>query len=112
LALLFPDKSGFTPRVGGGSAFFVRHHGAFMSDIDFKVNREVHELRAEVRWLRRTVEAGFLVAGSAAVVIFPQLLMLALVIGVLVLLAFLVSPVRRMIFTSIFQKRDGHEHDA
>jgi hypothetical protein len=38
--------------------------------------------------------------------------MLALVIGVLVLLAFLVSPVRRMIFTSIFQKRDGHEHDA
>ncbi len=28
LALLFPDQSGFTPRVGGGSAFYVRHHCA------------------------------------------------------------------------------------
>jgi hypothetical protein len=26
LALLFPDASGFTSQVGGGSAFFVRHH--------------------------------------------------------------------------------------
>jgi hypothetical protein len=83
-----------------------------MDDIDFKVKREVQELRAEVRRLRRTVEAGFAVAGLAVVVIFPQLLMLALVIGVLVLFAFLVSPVRRLIFTSIFAKRDRHEPDA
>ncbi len=83
-----------------------------MSDTRFKGKREVQELRSEVRRLRRTVEAGFLVAGLAVAVIFPQLLMLALVIGVLVLFAFLVSPVRRMIFTSIFQKRHRHEHDA
>ncbi len=83
-----------------------------MDDIDFKVKREVQELRAEVRRLRRTIEGGFVVIGLAAVVIFPQLLMLALVIGVLVLFAFLVSRQRGMIFTSIFHKRDGHEPDA
>lgn len=83
-----------------------------MDDIDFKVKREVQELKAEVRRLRRTVEIGFAIAGLAVVVIFPQLLMLALVIGVFVLFAFLVSPVRRMIFTSIFHKRDRHEPDA
>jgi hypothetical protein len=27
MALLFPDKSGFTPRVGGGSAFYVKASG-------------------------------------------------------------------------------------
>jgi hypothetical protein len=83
-----------------------------MDDIDFKVKREVQELRAEVRRLRRTIEGGFVVIGLAAVVLFPQLLMLALVIGVLVLFAFLVSPQRRMIFKSIFRKRDGHESDT
>ena len=79
-----------------------------MSDRD----REVQELIAEVRRFRRTVEIGFLVAALAAVVIFPQLLMLALVISVLVLFAGLVSPLRRMVFTSIFHKRDKHEPDA
>ena len=47
-----------------------------MDDIDFKVKREIQELRAEVRRLRRTVEAGFVVLGLAAVMIFPQLLTL------------------------------------
>ena len=83
-----------------------------MSDIDFKVKREVQELKAEVRRLRHTVEGGFVVAGLAAMVIFPRLLMLAIVIGALILFAFLVSPVRRMIFTSIFHKRDRHEPDV
>jgi len=83
-----------------------------MDDIDFKVKREIQELRAEVRRLRRTVEAGFVVLGLAAVMIFPQLLTLVIAIGVLVLFAFLVSPVRGMIFKSIFHKRDGHEPDA
>jgi len=27
LALTFPNRSGFTPQVGGGSAFFVRRYG-------------------------------------------------------------------------------------
>ena len=83
-----------------------------MDDIDFKVKREVQELRAEVRRLRRTVEAGFVVMGLAAVLIYPQLLTLALVIGGFSLMAFLVSPVRRLIFTSLFHKRDGHEPEV
>ena len=83
-----------------------------MDEIDFKVQREVQELRAEVRRLRRTVEAGYVVIALAAVVIIPQLLMLALVIGVFVLFGFLVSRQRRMIFNSIFHKRDRHEPDA
>ena len=83
-----------------------------MDDIDFKVKREVQELRAEVRRLRRTVEAGFIIAGLAAIVVFPQLLALALVVPAAVLIALLVSRQRRMIFTSIFHKRDTHEPDA
>jgi len=83
-----------------------------MSETDFKMKREIEELRAEVRRLRLTVEAGLVIAGLAAVIVFPQLLRLALVIGVLVIFAFLVSPLRRMILTSIFDKPDGHEPDA
>ena len=83
-----------------------------MSDIDFNLKREVQELRAEVRRLRRTVEAGFIVAGLVVVVIFPRLLILALVIGVFVLFAFLVSPVRRMIFSTVFEPLDRHESDV
>jgi hypothetical protein len=80
-----------------------------MNDIDFKVKREIQELRAEVRRLRRIVEAGFVTAGLAVAMIFPQFLMLAIFICVMVLFAFLVSPVRRMIFTSFFDKRNRHE---
>lgn len=83
-----------------------------MSDNEFRLQREVQELKAEVRRLRRMIEGGFIVIGLAAVVIFPQLLMLALGIAGLVLFAFLVSPVRRLIFSSMFHRRDGHEHDA
>ena len=83
-----------------------------MNDSDFQMKREVQELRAEVRRLRRTVEAGIVLVGLAAVVIFPPLLMLVLVIRVFVPLALLVSRQRGMIFTAIFEKREEHERDA
>ncbi len=83
-----------------------------MNDNDLQLKREIQELRAEVRRLRRTVEAGLVLLGLAAVVIFPQLLMLVLVIGVFVPIALLVSRQRGMIFTAIFEKREEHERDA
>ena len=36
-----------------------------MNDHDFQVQREIQELRAEVRRLRRTVEAGLVLLGWA-----------------------------------------------
>jgi hypothetical protein len=83
-----------------------------MCDNEFRLQREVQELKAEVRRLRRTVEGAFIVVGLVAVLICPQLLVLVAGIAALILFAFLVSPVRRMIFTSIFYKRDSHEYDA
>lgn len=84
-----------------------------MSDIDFKAKREIQELRAEVRRLRRTLEAGLVVIGLAAVVIFPQLLLFALGIAALLLFAFLVSPVRRLIFDYLFHGSEKNEpHDS
>jgi len=83
-----------------------------MSDSESRLEREVQELRAEVRRLKRVVEGCIIVGCLAVGLIFPQLLVLALAIAVLVLFAFLVSPVRRMIFSSIFHKRDGHEYDG
>ena len=83
-----------------------------MNDHDLELKQEVQELRAEIRRLRRTVEAGIVLVGLAAVVIFPQLLMLVLVIGVFVPVALLVSRQRGMIFTAIFEKREEHERDA
>jgi hypothetical protein len=83
-----------------------------MSDNESRLEREVQELRAEVRRLRRMMEGGFVAAGLAVAIIFPQLAWLVLAVAVLIFFAFLVSPVRRMIFSSIFHKRDGHEHDT
>ena len=84
----------------------------FMSDLDFKVKREVQELRAEVRRLRRTLEGGFVVIGLAVIVVFPQLLLFAVAVAVITFLAFLVSPVRHLIFDHIFHRLDDHEPDA
>jgi hypothetical protein len=89
-----------------------RRYRTIMNDSESKLQREVHELRAEVRRLKRMVEGVFVVVVVAIAVIFPQLLVLAACVGVLILFAFLVSPVRRMIFTSIFHKRDSHEYDG
>ena len=83
-----------------------------MSDNEFRLQREVQELKAEVRRLRRTVEGGFVVIGLAAVVICPQLLMFALIIPAAILLTLLVSPARRYVVTYLSHKQDEHEHDA
>ena len=76
-----------------------------MNDQESRLEREVQELRAEVRRLRRLLEGVCILIGLAVVILFPQL---ALVIGslaVLILFAFLVSPVRGLIFSSIFHRQ-------
>jgi predicted membrane channel-forming protein YqfA (hemolysin III family) len=83
-----------------------------MDETETKLQREVQELRSEVRRLKRMIEGGFVAVVVAVMLIFPQLLVSAVCVGVLILFAFLVSPVRRMIFSSIFHKRNNHEYDA
>ena len=83
-----------------------------MNDNEFRLQREVRELKAEVRRLRRLIEGALVVVGLGVVIIFPQLAAFALGLAVICFLAFLVSPVRRLIFSYIFGKRDSHEHDA
>ena len=83
-----------------------------MNDNEFKLQREVRELKAEVRRLRRLVEGAIVVIGLGVVIVFPQLAVFALGLVVVSFLAFLVSPLRRLIFSYIFGKRDGHEYDA
>ena len=83
-----------------------------MSNNEFRLQREVQELKAEVRRLRRTIEGGFVVIGLAAVVICPQLLMFALIVPAAILLTLLVSPARRFVVSYLLNKQDGTEHDA
>ena len=90
---------------GGGQ----NRHKTFMNDNEFRLQREVRELKAEVRRLRRFIIGGFAVAGLFVVIIFPELLMFALEVAVCCFFAFLVSPVRRMIFSYLFGKRDGRQ---
>lgn len=79
-----------------------------MNDNEFKLQRQVQELKAEVKRLKRMIEGTFVIIGLGVVIIFPQLAVLALFVAVLCLFAFLVSPVRRLIFSYIFGKRDEH----
>jgi hypothetical protein len=83
-----------------------------MDNPNTKLEREVSELRAEVRRLRLLVEGIVLIVGIGLVVLFPTLLVAGISLGVLILFGFLVSRQRRMIFRSLFQKRETHEHDA
>ena len=83
-----------------------------MNDNEFKLQREVRELKAEVKHLRRLVEGAIVVIGLGAVIVFPQLAVAALGLVVGIFFVFLVSPVRRLIFSYIFGKRDGREYDA
>lgn len=83
-----------------------------MNDSELKLQREVRELRAEVRRLRRLMESTIVVTGIGVVIVFPQLAVLALYLVVGIFFVFLVSPVRRLIFSYIFGKRDGREYDA
>jgi hypothetical protein len=83
-----------------------------MNDDEFRLQREIQELKAEVRRLRRTIEGGFVAVILVIAMLFPQILVLAACLGVLILFGFLVSPYRQMIFSSFSRKRDSHKYDA
>ena len=83
-----------------------------MDDQNTQLQREVRESRAEVRRLRYLVEGAILIISIGLVVLIPNLLIVGISLGVLILFGFLVSRQRAMIFTSIFHKRDRHEPDA
>ena len=82
-----------------------------MSDNEFRLQREVKELKAEVRRLRRTVEGAFAVIGLVAVVLCPELLVVAAIAGI-GYLAFLFTPLGRKIFPHFFHSKGDHEYDA
>lgn len=83
-----------------------------MDNQNTQLQRDVQELRAEVRRLRYLIEGAILVASIGLVVLFPNLLVIGISLGMFILFGFVVSRQRRMIFHSLFQKRDEHEHDA
>ena len=68
--------------------------GVFMSDDELRLQREVQELKAEARRLRRTIQGAFTVLAVAAILIFPQLLILAGVAAI-GFFGFLASPLGR-----------------
>ena len=83
-----------------------------MDNPNTRLEREVQELRAEVRRLRHLIEGTILIATIGVMVLIPNLLVIGISLGVLILFGFLVSRQRGMIFQSLFQKRDTHKHDA
>lgn len=54
-----------------------------MNDNEFKLQREVQELKAEVRRLRHMIEGTFIIAGLVVVVSFPRHMDLLVIIGAL-----------------------------
>jgi uncharacterized iron-regulated membrane protein len=84
-----------------------------MDDSDFKkLQREVQELRAEIRRTRHLTEGAVAIMAIGLGVLFPQLLVVALAMGALILFGILVSPLRRTIFKSLFQKRESDEYEG
>jgi hypothetical protein len=82
-----------------------------MSDNEFRLQREVRELRAEVRRLRRTIEGAYFVIGLIVVLICPQLLVVV-AIGAIGYLAFLFTPLGRKMFPHFFHSKAEHEYDT
>jgi uncharacterized protein (DUF2062 family) len=82
-----------------------------MTDDEFRLQREVRELKAEVRRLQHIIQGGLAAGVLVAVIFVPQLLVLAAGLGAAILFAFLVSPYRRMIFSSFSRNPDGQEFD-
>jgi hypothetical protein len=83
-----------------------------MSDQSTKLEREVSELRAEVRRLRRAIQGMVLIVCLGLVLLFPNLLDVGVFLGALILFGFLVSRQRRLIFRSLFTKRCADDVDA
>jgi hypothetical protein len=81
---------------------------AFMEQPDIhQLQREIRELRAEVRRTRHLFEGTVLIMALGAVLLFPNLLVIAIALAVLILFGILFSPLRRTIFQSLFQKERG-----
>jgi hypothetical protein len=86
---------------------------AFMEHSDIQqLQREVRELRAEVRRMKHFIEGAVLIGTIGVVALFPSLLLVAIALVVLILFGFLVSPLRRTIFQSLFQKERTDELDS
>ena len=85
---------------------------AFMDDRNTQLQRDIQELKAEVRRLRHLIDGAILIVSIGLVMLIPNLLIVGISLGVLIIFGFLVSRQRRMIFRSLFQKRETHEHDA
>jgi hypothetical protein len=76
-----------------------------MTDSEAGLRREVDELRTEVTRLRQLIERVTTGIVVAVVLLFPSLLVFAAAIGGAILFALLVSPVRHLIFPSVFDER-------
>jgi len=83
-----------------------------MDNQNTQLQREVQELRAEVRRLRYLIEGAILIVSIGLMALFPNLLVIGISLGGSVLFGFVVSRQRRMIFQYLFQKRDEHKPDA
>jgi hypothetical protein len=76
-----------------------------MDDRQENNQQQIAELKAEVRRLKYIVRGMLAVSGVAGACIFPQVALAAFVIGAYILIALLISPVRHLIFPSVFQPR-------
>ena len=72
-----------------------------MNDTEAKLRQEVRELKAEVSRLKQMSERGLALIVIASALIVPRLVVAA---GGAILFALLVSPVRHLIFPSIFRE--------
>jgi hypothetical protein len=81
-----------------------------MEESNTQLQREIQELRTEVRRLRHLIEGAILIISIGLVVLIPNLLIMGISLGVLILFGFLVSRQRRLIFQSLFQKRGTGDH--
>jgi hypothetical protein len=77
-----------------------------MNDSHSNLHREVCELKAEVRRLRRLIEGSILIIALGLVMVFPNLLVVSISLGVLILFGILVSRQRLLIFNSFLRRRD------
>lgn len=77
-----------------------------MEDKDKKLERELKELKAEVRRLRLMIECLCVAAAVLAAIMFPQIAVLLLIVTAVILLALLISPARRSVFPYLFDKQD------
>lgn len=76
-----------------------------MSDDELKLQREVQELKTEARRLRRIIQGAVTVLAVAAILIFPQLLVLAAVAAI-GFFGFLASSLGRKTFPYSFHRKN------